>query len=424
MRQTKFKCLDLPLPVIFFTLLLNALGFGILIPIIPLLLADPGSQYFMLPPSFTLGQGYIIFGLLVAIYPVMQFIATPVLGQLSDKFGRKKILAISLAGTFISYILFAVGILLKNIPLLFISRAFDGITGGNISVAQAVVADVTTPQNRARAFGLTGAAFGIGFIVGPFLGGILSASNLVSWFNAATPFWFAALLDLINFLLVVVCLTETFKLKKDKKIIWGQSIKNIVSAFNIRELKTLFITVFLFQSGFTFFTTFFSVFLITKFGFTQTNTGNFFAYMGLWLVFTQGFLTRIISKKFSEVKVLRITLIATGVFILAYLLPGAWWGLLIVAPFFAFANGLSQANITGLISRSVGPERQGEILGINASVAAMAQAIPAILSGFIAAGLTPSSPTIVAAGVIILGGIIFLLAYRKPAIEKVFDRIE
>ena len=415
----KFKCLDLPIPVIFFTLLLNALGFGILIPIIPLLLADPKSQYFMLPHTFTLGQGYIIFGFLVAIYPLMQFLATPILGQLSDKFGRKKILAVSLAGTFIGYILFAIGILIKSIPLLFISRALDGITGGNISVAQAVVADVTTPQNRSRTFGLVGAAFGIGFIIGPFLGGILSESKLVSWFNAATPFWFAALLAFANVILIIICLAETFKLKKDKKIIWGQSVKNIIRAFNIRELRILFTTVFLFQSGFTFFTTFFSVFLITKFGFTQGNTGNFFAYLGVWLVITQGFLTRIIAKKFSEKKVLRITLISTGVFILAYLLPSVWWGLLIVTPFFAFANGLSQANITGLISNSVGPETQGEILGINASVAAMAQAIPAILTGFIAASLTPSSPSIVAAGVIILGGIIFIVAYRQPDIKKI-----
>ena len=408
----------MPIPVIFFTILLNALGFGILIPIVPLLLADPKSQYFMLPDSFTLGQGYIIFGFLVAIYPLMQFVATPILGQLSDKFGRKKILAISLAGTFISYILFAAGILLKNIPLLFISRAFDGITGGNISVAQAVVADVTLPKERARAFGLVGAAFGVGFIFGPFLGGVLSEAKLISWFNAATPFWFAALLSFINIILIVLCLAETFKIKKDQTIVWSQSVKNIIRAFGIRELRVLFTTVFLFQSGFTFFTTFFSVFLITKFGFTQSNTGNFFAYLGIWLVFTQGFLTRVVSNKFSEIKVLKVTLIASGISILIFLVPNVWWGLLIITPFYSFANGLSQANITSLISNSVGPEIQGEILGINASVAAMAQAIPAMLSGFIAASLTPSSPSIVAAVVIILAGIIFIAAYRKPALAK------
>jgi DHA1 family tetracycline resistance protein-like MFS transporter len=367
----------------------------------------------MLPHSFTLGQGYIIFGFLVAIYPLMQFIAAPILGQLSDKFGRKKILAVSLAGTFIAYALFAVGILLKNIPLLFISRAFDGVTGGNISVAQAIVADVTTAGKRSKTFGLIGAAFGLGFIFGPFLGGILSESKLVSWFNAATPFWFAAFLAFVNIILIVICLAETFKLKREKTIIWSQSFKNILTAFRNGVLRILFTTVFLFQSGFTFFTTFFSVFLITRFGFTQSSTGNFFAYLGIWLVFTQGFLTRIISNKFPENKVLKITLILTGAMMLAYLLPHAWWGLLIVTPFFAFANGLSQANMTGLISNSAGPEIQGEILGINASVAALAQAIPAMLSGFIAASLTPYAPSIVAAGVIILGGIIFIAAGKK-----------
>ena len=112
-------------------------------------------------------------------------------------------------------------------------------------------------------------------------------------------------------------------------------------------------------------------------------------------------------------------MISTGILILAFLIPNVWWGLLIVTPFFASGNGLSQANITGLISNSVGPEIQGEILGINASVSAMAQAIPAMLTGFIAASLTPSSPSIVAAGVIILGGMIFIVTYRKPDIKKI-----
>ncbi len=411
----RLKCLDLPIPVIFFTIFLNALGFGILIPVIPLLLADPSSQYYMLPAGLTLQQGYIIFGFLVASFSVMQFIATPILGQLSDRFGRKRILAISLSGTSISYILFAVGIILKNIPLLFISRAFDGLTGGNISVAQAVIADVTTPSQRAKSFGLIGSAFGLGFILGPFLGGILSAKRLVPWFNAATPFWFAAILSFIDVCVILICLAETFKTNKIKKIIWSQSLRNIVRAFSIKNLRTIFLSVFLFQSGFTFFTTFFSVFLITKFNFTQTNTGNFFAYLGVWLALTQGVLTRIVSNRFREYKVLRVTLILTGIFIFAFIVPPTWWGLLIVAPFFAAANGLSQANLTSLVSRSAGREIQGEILGVSASVQALAQAIPAMLTGFIAAALTPSSPAIVAASVIVLCGIIFIIFYRPDS---------
>lgn len=123
-----------PLPVIFFTVFVDLVGFGILIPVIPLLLANPKSPYYILSGSTNIAEGYILLGFLTAIFPLMQFLAAPILGQLSDKYGRKKILGISLLGTSLSYILFAIGIITKNIPLLFISRAFDGITGGNAPV--------------------------------------------------------------------------------------------------------------------------------------------------------------------------------------------------------------------------------------------------------------------------------------------------
>ena len=180
-----------PLPVVLFTVFVDLLGVGILIPVIPQLMANPGSNYYLFPENTPASHGYIVLGFLVAIFPLMQFIATPILGQLSDKFGRKKILAISLAGTSMSYVLFAIGIMTKNIPLLFLSRGFDGITGGNIAVAQAAVADVTPPEKRARNFGLIGAVFGFGFIIGPYIGGKLSDPSIISWFNATTPFFFA-----------------------------------------------------------------------------------------------------------------------------------------------------------------------------------------------------------------------------------------
>src|SRR6185369_2029743 len=113
---------------------------------------------------------------------------------------RRKLLAISILGTSASYVVFALGIVTKNLPLLFISRAFDGITGGNIAVAQAAVADITKPEHRAKNFGLIGAAFGLGFIIGPYIGGKLSDPSVVSWFSASTPFWFAAALSFFNFI--------------------------------------------------------------------------------------------------------------------------------------------------------------------------------------------------------------------------------
>jgi DHA1 family tetracycline resistance protein-like MFS transporter len=340
----------------------------------------------------------------------MQFLATPLLGELSDRYGRKPVLAISLLGTCISYVLFGIGIHMRSIVLLFVSRAFDGITGGNIAVAQAAIADVSTPENRAKNFGLIGAAFGMGFILGPYIGGKLSDPGFISWFNAATPFWFAAILSFLNVLSVVFLLPETLKNKgREVHIHLAKSFQNISKALKIKGLVPYFATNFLFQGGFTFFTTFSGVFLIDRFGFDQGAIGNYFAYVGIWIAIAQAIIVGRVSSKWNERKILDYSLIGTGIFTLLQFLPTVWWGLLFIVPFFATCIGLSQANIGSLISRSVGPNVQGEILGINASVQALAQTIPPVLSGYIAASIAYSAPLAISGIVIIISGIIFIL---------------
>ena len=413
-----------PVAVVFFTIFLDLIGVGLLIPIIPQIVANPASNFYLLPNGFSISDGYILLGFLTAIYPIMQFIATPILGQLSDRYGRKPLLTISLFGTAISYVLFAIGIITRNIPLLFISRAFDGITGGNIAVAQAALADITTPENRTKTFGLIGAAFGLGFVLGPYIGGKLSDPTILSWFDATTPFWFAAILSLLNVISVLFIFPETNKhMDKLKQIDWGKSLSNITRAFfSLKGVRTIFATNFLFFSGFTFFTTFASVFFISKFHWNQGNVGDYFAYVGIWMAIAQAVVTRQIAKYLNESQILKFSLFGTAIGIAMIFLASEAWMLFFITPIFAIFVGLTFANTTGLVSRSVEARIQGEILGINASVQALAQSIPPILSGYIAASLAPESPLIVGSIVIALGGLFFFLMFKPPkGIQSIDD---
>jgi len=402
-----------PLPVVLFTIFIDLIGYGILIPVIPQLLANAHSPFYIMPEGYTVKHGYIVLGFLIGIFPLMQFFAAPILGQLSDMYGRKKILGISLVGTCLSYILFGIGILTKNIPLLFLSRALDGVTGGNISVAQAAIADVTVPENRVKNFGLIGAAFGLGFIFGPYIGGKLADPSIVSWFHSSTPFWFAAILSFLNIISVILFFPETLKNPQTHlKIDWSQSIKNIIKAFNFKPLRLIFTIMFLFWGGFTFYTTFFSVYLINKFNFTQSNIGDFFAYVGIWIAFTQIVVTRFMARHFKEEAILKYSLIVSGIAIAFYFLPDTWLGLFIITPFFAIPNGLTMANSTAIISKSADANIQGEVLGIGASVQALGQAVPPILSGFIAASITANAPIIISSIIITATGLVFAIFYR------------
>lgn len=359
-------------------------------------------------------------GWLVAIYPLMQFMATPILGQLSDRYGRKKVLAFSIVGTSLGYVLFALGIHASLIWLLFVTRALDGITGGNISVARAVIADVTTPEHRARNFGLMGAAFGMGFVLGPYIGARLAAPNVgffglfntPGWFEPATPFWFAAILSLINVVLVMLVLPETHRHINDKlKMAWNKSLVNIKQAVTHPKLKVMYTSEFLYWSGFTFFTTFFQILLIEKLHFKVNNVGDFFAYIGIWIAFVQVAITPVLAKRFKPHQIIRMALIGSSVALLLMLFPENTTELLLVTPLIALFNGNFMANATALISNSVDGKIQGEVLGIEASVQALGQAIPAIIAGYIAT-MGVNVPVLVGAAVIAVGGLIFILFYR------------
>jgi DHA1 family tetracycline resistance protein-like MFS transporter len=416
-----------PLLAVFTTVLMDMLGFGILIPVFPLLIS-PGSPFRVTPESWSFTEGLVMLGWLQGVYPLCIFLAAPILGQLSDRHGRRPVLALSIFGTAIGYFLFAVGIMTANIPLLFVSRALDGITGGNIAVANAAIGDISTNENRAKNFGVLGAAFGIGFVVGPYLGGKLSSPGVSfyglfdtpGWFGATTPFWFAGGLALVNCALILTSLPETLTNKVTTgRIAVTQSIRNVRAGFTSERLRTVILASFLFNGGFTFFTTFFGVYLRNNFGFGSSETGDYFAYVGICIALAQAVLVRRVAPHVADWKVLRLSMFGTAavmaVFFFAPSGNNLW--VLLPVPFFAACNGLTMANMQSLVSRSAEFGRQGEAMGIASSVGSLAQVPASVLVGYITSGITSAQPLIVASLCITAAGIVFVLLFRPKYVQ-------
>lgn len=404
---------------LFLTIFIDMLGIGILIPVIPQLLGEPSSPYYLL----NIGQehfGLLLLGTLMALYPIAVFLMAPVLGALSDKYGRKPVLFVSIVGTAISYFIFAYAIVTRNIFLLFASRLVDGITGGNISVAQAAIADSTEPQNRAKVFGMIGAAFGFGFIIGPFLGGVLSTPSVLPFFNASTPFIFAGILSSINAFSIYYFFKESIKEKDHvRRIEYFSAFKNIIKTKKFsKEVQWLFLCSFLFNAGSAFFYSFFNVYLTNKFHFAPAQIGNFFAYVGVWIIFTQVVVVRYLSKRYKEIDILGPAYFINAIGVLLYLLPSNAWYLLLIVPIASIPNGVQMANFNSFLSKETPEKMRGEVMGVSSSVASLGQAIPPILAGAIAALTASFVPIIFGALVVVSAGFVFVYKIKNKVAKQ------
>lgn len=393
---------------IFFTVFLDLLGLGIIIPILPAVLLDPIRG--ILPWNYPYNIRIILYGLLIAAYPISQFFGAPILGTLSDRMGRKKVLLLSLLGTLIGYIIFAAGIVKENVFMLFLGRLMDGFTGGNVSVAQSAISDISNERTKAKNFGLIGMAFGLGFVIGPYIGGKLSDPEIFEGFTYASPFYLSIILTTINIILVLFNFQETLLAKRYVKIDIFTGFRNIRRAFGYKNLRVMFLVVFLLNIGHNFFTQFFQVFLMGKFGFMQSKVGDFFAYMGLWIAVSQGLLIRPLSKRYSPASMLNVTMVAAAFILPLLLLPDKPVWLYMVVPFVAMIQGMNQPNTSAVISNLTKKDKQGEILGINQSMQSLAQSIPPMLAAFLAS-VNINLPILLSAISALLAWIIFTLFF-------------
>ncbi len=403
---------------IYLVAFIDMLGFGTIIPVIrdfTILLAD-NSGYS--------AEWYALYsGALMSAYSLFQFIFSPLLGRLSDKYGRRPILMISVAGNVASYFIWAIS---HSFELFLISRILSGATGANISVAQSYIADVTDKSSRAKAMGLMGALFGLGFILGPFLGGILSTIDLSSiklWVFSFNRFsiigLFTMALSLINLIWIWGALKEPDRdLSAFAKKQQFLNPMVLFKQFKHGNLGALFLIYFLISIGFIHFEATLAWDLRDRFGLDAEDTGYFFAYVGVLLVVVQGGIYRGIIKRFGERRLVQAGLIFTAVGLAVLPWSSPLWVLGITIAVLAVGMGIGNPSITALASLNTNEQDQGMVLGINQAFGSLARVFSPAVATLMYDSVNTQLPFLSAA---VFALIAFLISSKLPKKDSLND---
>ena len=352
---------------IFITLVIDVLGIGLIIPILPALLQQFADGDISKASRYS--------GILMASYAVMQFIFSPIMGGLSDKFGRRPVLLFSLFGFGLDYILLGFA---PNLTWLFIGRIISGITGASFTTASAYIADISKPEDRSKNFGMIGAAFGLGFIVGPAIGGLLAS------YGTRVPFFAAAALTLANWLYGYFILPESLKPENRRPFEWKRAnpIGTLASLGKYPLILGLLIAYFCLSVGGQVHPSTWTFYTIKEFGWTPKEVGYSLAFIGLMVAFVQGYLTRKINPKIGDKRSVTIGLLLFSFgFILFAFATKAWMMYAFMIPY--ALGGIAGPSLQSLISQEVGPSHQGELQGGLTSL----QSISTIVGPLIATNL-------------------------------------
>jgi DHA1 family tetracycline resistance protein-like MFS transporter len=338
-----------PLAILFLTVFIDLLGFGILLPLLP--------TY-----ARTLGASDFAVGLLFTTFSLAQFAFAPIWGRISDRMGRRPILIATSIGSAIAFTVFG---LADSLWLLFVARAFAGACGASISTAQAYIADVTAPEERARGMALLGAGFGLGFTVGPALAGVTA-----HFLGVRAPFFLAAGLALANSMWTTFALPEPSKHVESR----AAGLRSLADAFRIRALAFYLSVFFVVVYAFSHVEATFILWNHDELGFSEFENGLIFTWIGVVLTCVQAFGTRMLVNRLGEVRLIALgTFLMAGSSLLLPLIEHAGWHLVVIAAFMAAGNAFNTPSITSAISRSAPVERQGEMLGVAQSVGALAR---------------------------------------------------
>ena len=378
---------------------IDLLGFSLILPLLP---------YY----AETFKANQTTTGILIASYAVMQLIGAPILGRLSDRFGRRPVLLISVFGTFLGFLLLGFA---NALWMLFASRILDGLTGGNLSVAPAYISDVTDEQSRSKGLGMIGAAFGLGFIIGPVTGGLLS-----QW-GYAVPAFAAAVISFINLILIYAWLPESLTEEKRSQMTEKRpaiTLNALIVAFQRPFTGSILITRFFFGLAFAIFQTIFSLYALAKFNLTARDTGFVLTYVGVLSVIVQGFLVGRLTKQYREDILITVSVVLMGFSLLGWALaPSLLWVYVIMTPT-ALSGGLLNTLLSSTLTKAVAPEEIGGILGLSSEVESSTRIIAPLLGGLLLQQVGTWAPGVFGAVVMIGVSIfVFIKIYNNPIVS-------
>jgi DHA1 family tetracycline resistance protein-like MFS transporter len=377
-----------PLLIIFLTIFVNLIGFGIIIPLLPFY-------------AQTFGASPLTIGLLFAIFSLCQLIAAPALGDLSDRYGRRPVLIFSLLGTVVSFVMLA---LAHTLTLLFLARIVDGLSGGNISTARAYVADVTEPKDRARAYGLIGAAFGLGFILGPALSGVLAKVSYTA------PIWAAAGLTLVATAMAWLWLPETVHRTQAGT---GNPFRYLPELLRRPILRRVLVIDFVYWFAFAIFQTTFALFAAIRFGFDAPRTGYFFAAFGvLGAVVQGGFIRPLVSRLGDRTTFMLGLAIAVIGLVSASLTHSVSMFALTLVPV-ALGMGLGHPTVSSIVSRAARGDEQGRVQGAASAVESLGRTLGPVWGNASLQHFGEGTPYISAA-VFLIVTLLLSLGYQVP----------
>lgn len=405
MHQSKSS---LSLLLVLFVVFIDWMGIGLVYPMFSSMLFHTKNAFLDPEATNTVRSWYL--GLLLASTSLSQFFSGPILGALSDQIGRRPTFLYSLLIGAAGYFLCMLGVYWKSVAFLFIARLVVGVSTGNAAIVSATVADLSTDENKAKNFGLFSMACGLGFAVGPFLGGSFAEDGF------EIPFLIAALAILLSFVLVYFFFKETHIGKHRTKIRLDEGIKNLKKALHMHGLRAIFLSNVFFCFGWSFFYEFIPVAWISDYAFTPKQIGLAYAYGAGFYALSAGVLIRPFLNRFKHSDLLFYSMVALAILMVALLVkPPAYW-VWIYLPFFNFLVAMIWPTANTMVSDFSTKEAQGETLGVYQSLQAAAFGLSPLIAGPLVAS-SPHLPILTAGITMLVGAIIFGLMLRK----KIFN---